>query len=220
MVSSSPVKNTATRSLRSTGSMARPTDAASPSSWLRRRVPAGQDHGAGGDVLAGAADPFARLRRVPDGDGAVVVQLRTAPASRPRRRRRGIMAPVKMRAAQPASRRWPTWPAGMRWLTRQRGGAAGAIGRAHGVAVHLRVVGRRHGDGRRLRFGQHAAVGAQRRRRSRISVTGRAASSRKSSASRTDSIGLAALACWRRRSSLQPGVGGDEGLHLRRRRRS
>jgi hypothetical protein len=100
MVSSSPVKNTATRSLRLTGSCASPTDAARPSSWLRRRAPAGRIT-LPSRIFAGAAYPFARLGRMLDGDHASQLALLLHDHGIGAG---GIMAPVKMRAAVPAAK--------------------------------------------------------------------------------------------------------------------
>ncbi len=112
MVSSSPVKNTATRSLRHTGSSARPTDAASPSSWLRRRVPAGKI-----TLPSLMSSPARRIHSPGLGAWRTVTTPSTSShcscmttASAPG----GISAPVKMRAAVPGCKGWPTWPAGMR----------------------------------------------------------------------------------------------------------
>jgi hypothetical protein len=58
MVSSSPVKNTATRSLRLTGSFGQ-AYRCRQAQFLAAQAHAGrQDHAAVGDILAGAAHPF------------------------------------------------------------------------------------------------------------------------------------------------------------------
>ena len=107
ITSSSPVDSSATRGRRATCSRSRPTLAASPSAAGVRRSPRDEHDVAPGHVLAGAADPLAgasarcRCARC----SAPSTGGRRPPASRPRRRPRGIGAPVKMRAARAGGQR-------------------------------------------------------------------------------------------------------------------
>nr|GEU28576.1 hypothetical protein [Tanacetum cinerariifolium] len=119
-----------------------------------------QDHAALADILAGAAYPFAGFGRVAHGDHAVGEFALLLHHD-------GIGAGGYQGAREDAG-----GGAGLQGLAHvagrdalgnrqprgQRGRAHGAIGRAHGVAVHLRVVLARHVHGGDLRLRQHAAV--------------------------------------------------------------
>ncbi|MCY1228139.1 hypothetical protein D9M72_404370 [compost metagenome] len=123
IASSSPVKNTATRTRRTTSSFAWPTDAASPSACGVSRVPAGRI------TLPASISSPARRTHSPDcGTWLTITSSPSAvhcscitTASAPG----GINPPVKMRAAVPGSSAVPTWPAGIRCDTRSRVPAAG-----------------------------------------------------------------------------------------------
>jgi hypothetical protein len=142
--SSSPVKNTATRTRRNTGSVASPTEAARPMSCGRRRVPAAR--------ISAPARMSSPARRMFSPASRHMVDLHHALA--------GMLAQLlhhhrvgpfrQRRAGEDARRR----AGGERRADaaggdalRHRQARAGRrhVGRAHGVAVHGRVVERRHG---------------------------------------------------------------------------
>ena len=122
-----------------------------------------QDFGANGDVLTGPPNVFARTRLMVDHHAGLAVLaefLHHHGISPGGNRRTGKDARRRARLQRGADR------AGRNALADRQADALGAdVGKTHSIAVHRRVIERRHGHGRVLGNSQNTAGGGSQRQR-------------------------------------------------------